>query len=94
MRQTPAELAILAQSECALGDKKLVQGNALPNDHDSGFEDAEKVEFGTGQNCPEMNIQPVIDPNQLYQLQLQQYHAWMYYQQQNDISYNNQASVS
>ena len=46
-------------------------------DQDSGFEDSEKTDL----NLPNQEIpQPIIDPNQLYQLQLQQYHAWMYYQ--------------
>jgi len=62
-------------------------------DRDSGFEDAEKIDLQLNQVSTDSNSQPIIDPNHLYQLQLQQYHAWMYYQQQLEHGYNPQTTV-
>ena len=68
-------------------------------DHDSGFEDTERIDLQLSQVNPhsqslEFNPQTILDPNQIYQLQLQQYHAWMYYQQQTENGYNLQQTVN
>lgn len=81
--------------DLTLDDKNI--GLRPVTDQDSGFEDSEKLDLQLSQACTnqvnDINSQPVIDPNQLYQLQLQQYHAWMYYQQQSEHGYNVQSSV-
>ena len=66
-------------------------------DQDSGFEDTERMDLQISQingQPADFNSQSIIDQNQIYHLQLQQYHAWMYYQQQqSESSYNLQQTV-
>ena len=50
--------------------------------HDSGFEDTtDNLEQNLGQYHEYLAYNNQLRESNLYQLQLQQYHAWMYYQQ-------------